>query len=761
VLHQIGVGVLGPVYPAYQPDPGRLVAVKQFRLDLPPESAHRFVAALERLIAADLTHLGIAAPLAAGLVENSPYLAMDFAAAESFDVVVRDYGPAPVAEALRVATQLGGALDFAAAVGVFHGSLHPRDVLISTDDTRVTGLGIAQALQELGVLPPIRRPYTAPERVAGLSWDRRADAFSLAALVYEMLFGRRIAGLGGDAADAIPSTDGLNVHVMRDLFARALAEDPAERFDTALAFADALHSAAAEPPAAVPRTRGARGRRKTASDPAAAARTRPAATPPLPLDSEPAPGLELNRDDELEAEAQEAVDRAIAASIDAAPPVDVDTAVEPAASVEPVGDAASTADVELAAAEVDRFALADDGLSASPEIMAAEAAESTAPSTAPTPASALFLDAGENTRADTVEDLPVRTTGGTHDRFADVGQVAGEDLPRADRPGARRRTDVNVPAAPVAPPPNTPPSFSSVALEESRSAIWPLALALVVGLLVGFAFGYGAGTRDRGGSPADVIASNSTGASPDADRSASDGSAAARRDPAESSGAGASSAQGAAPPAPSSAAAPSGRGAAPPASASSGPANAARGSSATRAERPRESASSRSAADSPRPAAESGRLLVRSTPAGARVSIDGREAGVTPATVNDLAMGAHVVRIEHQGYVTAERRVRIRSAQPAQSIQVELAATRPARASVPAPAASDPRRGSLMVDSRPSGARVLVDGRLVGTTPLLLDAVEAGDHIVRLEMDGFSTWSTTMRVMGGERNRVSGSLEQQ
>ena len=48
VLHQIGAGVLGPVYRAYQPDPGRLVAVKQFRLDLPPETSHRFVAALDQ-----------------------------------------------------------------------------------------------------------------------------------------------------------------------------------------------------------------------------------------------------------------------------------------------------------------------------------------------------------------------------------------------------------------------------------------------------------------------------------------------------------------------------------------------------------------------------------------------------------------------------------------------------------------------------------------------------------------------------------------
>ena len=65
-----------------------------------------------------------------------------------------------------------------------------------------------------------------------------------------------------------------------------------------------------------------------------------------------------------------------------------------------------------------------------------------------------------------------------------------------------------------------------------------------------------------------------------------------------------------------------------------------------------------------------------------------------------------------------------------------------------------------MVDSRPAGARVFVDGNLVGTTPLLLDAVNAGDHGVRLELDGFNPWSTSTRIVGGERNRVSGSLEQ-
>ncbi len=75
---------------------------------------------------------------------------------------MRDHGRAPAADALRVATQLGGALDFAAAADVAHGALHPRDVLISSDDTRVIGLGVTRALERIGVTArsggPTRRP---------------------------------------------------------------------------------------------------------------------------------------------------------------------------------------------------------------------------------------------------------------------------------------------------------------------------------------------------------------------------------------------------------------------------------------------------------------------------------------------------------------------------------------------------------------------------------------------------------------------------
>jgi hypothetical protein len=65
-----------------------------------------------------------------------------------------------------------------------------------------------------------------------------------------------------------------------------------------------------------------------------------------------------------------------------------------------------------------------------------------------------------------------------------------------------------------------------------------------------------------------------------------------------------------------------------------------------------------------------------------------------------------------------------------------------------------------MVDSRPAGARVFVDGALVGTTPFLMDSIAAGDHAVRMELDGFNPWTASTKVVGGERARVSGSLEQ-
>src|SRR3954453_15510408 len=89
VLHQIGAGTLGPVFRAYDATRERLVAVKLFKLALPPERGHQRVAELERLVDAQLDHPALAAPLGAGIVGVSAYLAQKYVAADSLDSVVR------------------------------------------------------------------------------------------------------------------------------------------------------------------------------------------------------------------------------------------------------------------------------------------------------------------------------------------------------------------------------------------------------------------------------------------------------------------------------------------------------------------------------------------------------------------------------------------------------------------------------------------------------------------------------------------------
>ena len=86
VLHQVGVGVHGPVFRAYDPDRDRLVAVKLFRLDEPPDRAHRLVAELEALRAAQPPAPGLVAVLAAGLAETNAYAVTEFASADASDV---------------------------------------------------------------------------------------------------------------------------------------------------------------------------------------------------------------------------------------------------------------------------------------------------------------------------------------------------------------------------------------------------------------------------------------------------------------------------------------------------------------------------------------------------------------------------------------------------------------------------------------------------------------------------------------------------
>ncbi|MGE5244517.1 MAG: PEGA domain-containing protein [Betaproteobacteria bacterium] len=581
VLHQIGAGALGPVFRAYEPERDRVVAVKLFRLNLPPERVHRLVAAFERLIGADLKHPTVVAPIATGIVDNEAYLVQSCVAADSLDAAIRNHGPVPAADAARVASQLAGALDFAAVVGVLHGGLHPRDVLLSPEELHLTGLGVSAALEQTGVTPPVRRPYAAPERVAGVAWDRRADVFSLAVVMFEMLWGRRVAGAGGHTAETLTELPGADMEALRAVFGRALAEDPAARFPTALAFAGALN---------------------------------------------------------------EAVGTVAAPSVDLLVP-----AVQ---SIEPL----------------------------------------------------LPLDEPEPARGE--PDLRIRPA-----EAEPLEATPARDEPAVLTPG---RISARHPPSPAR------ERFA----ERARSAVWPLMLALIVGLAIGFAAGYGAGARDH----------------------------------AQGTTAPAATAPEATAEAPAQPAAPA---AAQPASSENAvgePSLLTVGARATGA-RPADLQPAPPPATSAEHHAapiETGRVLVRSTPPGAAVYVDGRERGRTPAAIFDLRHGEHLVRVVRDGYVPEERRVELTASRPADSMTVLLQREGSVR---PVPSDATGITGVLVVESLPSGAAVFVDGHRIGTTPLSVTRVDAGEHAVRLERPGYRGWAASVRIVAGARNRVTASLE--
>ena len=155
------------------------------------------------------------------------------------------------------------------------------------------------------------------------------------------------------------------------------------------------------------------------------------------------------------------------------------------------------------------------------------------------------------------------------------------------------------------------------------------------------------------------------------------------------------------------------------------------------------------------PSVESGRLVVRSTPAGAGVVVDGQSRGVTPLAVRELAFGAHTIEVSHPGHDTRQQRVTLSTRRPSRSVDVAL---RPAGVPAEAGAATN-STGSLQVASRPSGAQVFIDDSLIGTTPLLLSNVAAGSRSVRIELSGYQMWTTAIQIKPSARLRVSASLQ--
>ena len=243
-MHQLGVGVLGPVFRGYSPDGDDLVALKAFHLELVPEQASRFADALSKIVALGALHPSLVRSLGAGVTDGVPFVAYEYVAAESMDVASRQQALVPVDTTLPLILQLAGALDAAHEQGLCHGALHWRDIFATPDLMKVSGFGVLSALEGVGLRGPLRRPFAAPEQVAGSSWGGAADRFALAAVSYELLTGKRSGGADSHSADQFAGVaGGLHSLDLTQVFAAALADDPDARPRSARLFAEQLAEA--------------------------------------------------------------------------------------------------------------------------------------------------------------------------------------------------------------------------------------------------------------------------------------------------------------------------------------------------------------------------------------------------------------------------------------------------------------------------------------------------------------------------------------
>ncbi len=796
-MHQIGVGVLGPVFRTYDPEGDRLVAVKAFHLDLTPESAERLAEALRRFVDAGLSHRAIVTPLAAGLEAGIPYLAQEYVAAESLDVAMRHYAPAIPERALPFIAQLSSAVDAAHDRDVLHGGLHLRDVFVTPDEARATGFGVARALEEVGLRAPVRRPYSAPELVAGRGWGPEADRFAVAAVAYELLTGKRAAGSGEqviEGLDVVDVGDHGDRAALSEAFAGALADDPASRPSTAAEFVIALGEAVGVPTDAPPALR--------ASDAHAAADSARIADllehigpPPAAADgraisadvgraADAAPDLDGAPADELTTDLA-ALDRTLdqleplraqpfddemepsttpLAAFDASSP-----GVEEGGTVESSGDVAAmvdgdpgvidggvldaaedtgTTDTARSVSPTDREVVsgddlreprlplsdgpADDGVTPDTDAsqVAAELAEPdiTGRSVVPPPAMAVN---GQTSLGDAAMMLSQDDdTLDSHVRPDDASPNLLDPIDSADRFDPLDPLDpLNID--------EPPPSRTSV------RAMMPFALAAVIGVLVAYVAALGFGIElPYGGS----------GAAPQVDEPQGGGEpAVGERDWSEGT------VDGVAADATALDSRPSPVPPAPPVR----PAETETRSERARRETPAQAEPVPAAVATPSPAAAPARaaetpaagwLLVRTTPPGASVLVDGVDRGQTPLSLRDVAYGTHRVEIRTSGYEPETHEVSLSAITTVAAISAQLS---PEAGLTPAPRG----RGSVFVDSRPAGARVLVNDAAVGLTPVLVPDLAPGTHRLRIERDGYQPWVTTVDVPSADRVRVAASLD--
>ncbi len=275
ILGELGRGAMGIVYKAQDPAIGRTIAIKSIRLqDLTDEAERERLR--ERLFreaqsAGILSHPGIVTIYDIAEEGGMAYIFMEFVNGPPLEKVLLAE-PAPDKEILLgIFRQTAAALDYAHKKGIVHRDIKPANIMIHEDGAaKVTDFGVAkivsQQMTQAGTMMGTPS-YMSPEQVQGVAISGRADQFSLAVIVYEVLTGEKPFAaeylptllykiVREDPAPARRLNPSLGSQV-ETVMRKALAKSPQERYENCSEFINALTIACNAASGWVPLPRGA------------------------------------------------------------------------------------------------------------------------------------------------------------------------------------------------------------------------------------------------------------------------------------------------------------------------------------------------------------------------------------------------------------------------------------------------------------------------------------------------------------------------
>jgi eukaryotic-like serine/threonine-protein kinase len=276
----IGQGGMATVYLARDARHDRPVAIKVLRPELAASiGADRFLREIR--VAAHLQHPNVLALYDSGEAGPFLYYVMPFIEGESLRARLDREEQLSLPDAIQLTCEIADALHYAHTHRIIHRDIKPENVLIQEGHALVADFGIARAVSEAGgdklteTGMAVGTPhYMSPEQaLAGEHLDGRADQYSLACVLYEMLIGQppfdgpnAMAILARQSMESVPSLQIVRQSIpdeVEDAVMRALEKTPADRFPTVREFGDALLQADLGPTARRTSSRAMQAIRRT------------------------------------------------------------------------------------------------------------------------------------------------------------------------------------------------------------------------------------------------------------------------------------------------------------------------------------------------------------------------------------------------------------------------------------------------------------------------------------------------------------------